>query len=601
VLILALARPWVRSTEPIGQNAIIVLDTSASMAATDAEERGGKTRFDAAKERAVSIIDNLPQDGTGTIIASADHASVVVPATGDRARLRNAINGLDLEVAATDMVEAMKLARVMASRQSNSAVWVLSDGAFPVVREQVEPVPAPLNFVAFGREGANQAITALSLQHRSGSTQLFVQVFNTSTVTATRRLDLSVDDAPWTARSLSLAPGTTQELVIEDVPLSARVLKAELAGGIDSLPLDDRSWVVNRASAPGNVLLVTEGNKFLRVALSLLPNVTLYEVDPKGYAPSETISGTTVDLTVIDAGVGADVLGNLPAGNVLLFAPTQTTTLITVRGTITDPVPQGVAPLDAGQLGEGDSGARDPLLKYVDLSSASIAQASLLELPRWGRPVLVSDKGPLIIAGEEGSRKAAVVAFDPRDSDLPLQTAFPLLLRNLVSYLLPDPTGGLPANVAPGSPVGIAAVNPTVDKILVEDPQAREWTYSLEQGAERVAFPETSRPGVYYVSQYSGADLVAQEAFAVNLFSRDEAAIAPNLTPALPAAQAATTAGNPSGSLGEPTYRRELWPWVAAFGFLVLLAEWMYAQRMAVRRALTEWQTRRALSHVDRT
>src|SRR5437588_6062810 len=37
ILIIALARPWVPTTEAVGQNAIIVIDVSASMAATDAD------------------------------------------------------------------------------------------------------------------------------------------------------------------------------------------------------------------------------------------------------------------------------------------------------------------------------------------------------------------------------------------------------------------------------------------------------------------------------------------------------------------------------------------------------------------------------------
>src|SRR5437868_1979443 len=87
VLILALARPWVATSEPVGQHAIIVVDTSASMASADADEHGSKTRLEAAQEQADSIVDNLPQDGTATLIASDAHASVLVPATDDRARL----------------------------------------------------------------------------------------------------------------------------------------------------------------------------------------------------------------------------------------------------------------------------------------------------------------------------------------------------------------------------------------------------------------------------------------------------------------------------------------------------------------------------------
>jgi Ca-activated chloride channel family protein len=601
LLILALARPWVHSTEPVGQNAIIVIDVSASMGATDVEPRSAKTRLDAAKERALSLVDALPQDGTGTLIASGEHAAVLVPATGDRARLRSAINNLALQASATDMLEAMKLAGVMAARQPNSAVWLLSDGAFPVVRGQVEPIPAQLHYISFGTSGANQAVTALTLQQSAGTLQLFAQVLNADTVTATRRLDLSVDDNPWTARSLTLAPGATQELVIEDVPLSARVVQAQLAGGVDRLAADDDAWVINRASTPGTVLLVTSSSKFLEVALSLLPTVNLYKVDPKEYTPSETVDGAPLDLTVFDAGVGADVLGKLPSGNILLFAPVTSTQLINVNGTIQEPVPQGAAPSEANQLGPGtDQTGRDPLLKYVDLSGLNIAQAKLLEIPRWGRAVLSSDRGPLIVAGEESGRKVAVVAFDIRDTDLALQTAFPLLMRNLVSYLLPDPTGGLPVSVSPGSPVGIDAVAPEVDKILVEDPLAKEWSYDVLTGTRRIAFAESGPPGVYYVSQYASEKLVAQEAFAVNLFSRDEGAIAPNPDPGLPEARPIVgAASDPNG--GPQLFQRELWPAVALIGFALLLIEWLYAQRMAVRRAITEWQTRRALTRPNRT
>src|SRR5437762_12055943 len=50
VLILALARPWVSTSEPVGRHAIIVVDVSASMASADADEHGSKTRLQAAQD-----------------------------------------------------------------------------------------------------------------------------------------------------------------------------------------------------------------------------------------------------------------------------------------------------------------------------------------------------------------------------------------------------------------------------------------------------------------------------------------------------------------------------------------------------------------------
>ena len=61
-----------------------------------------------------------------------------------------------------------------------------------------------------------------------------------------------------------------------------------------------------------------------------------------------------------------------------------------------------------------------------------------------------------------------------------------------------------------------------MDKILVEDPEGHEHTAAITPGAPRMAFGDTGIPGVYYVTQYAGSDIQAQEAFAVNLFSRDE-------------------------------------------------------------------------------
>ena len=201
------------------------------------------------------------------------------------------------------------------------------------------------------------------------------------------------------------------------------------------------------------------------------------------------------------------------------------------------------------------------------------------------------------MAGQQDNRTAAIVAFNFHDTDLPLQTGFPLLIRNLITYLLPDPSGGLPADVAAGTAVGIQAGNALqVDKIVVEDPAAKERTYPVTTGNRRVAFAETSEAGVYYVSQYAGDQVVDQQAFTVNLFSRDESKITPSKAPGLPRSQPQSQLAA-SGDL----FRRGVWPVVALLGVLILLIEWFYSQRMAIRRALTERKARRMLRQADHT
>ncbi|MDQ2808526.1 MAG: VWA domain-containing protein, partial [Chloroflexota bacterium] len=53
-LILALARPWAASPQSGGRNLILIVDTSASMGATDAP--GGGTRLDQARRLALARV-----------------------------------------------------------------------------------------------------------------------------------------------------------------------------------------------------------------------------------------------------------------------------------------------------------------------------------------------------------------------------------------------------------------------------------------------------------------------------------------------------------------------------------------------------------------
>ncbi|HYP41290.1 MAG TPA: hypothetical protein VEX13_13105, partial [Chloroflexia bacterium] len=83
-----------------------------------------------------------------------------------------------------------------------------------------------------------------------------------------------------------------------------------------------------------------------------------------------------------------------------------------------------------------------------------------------------------------------------------------------------------------------------------------------------------------------------------NLFSRDESGKTPNRAPQLPSGVSA--AASPGGAGGQDSFKFEIWPWIAFGGLVVLLLEWIYAQRMAIRRTITEIRTKRALRRAER-
>ncbi|HIC88344.1 MAG TPA: VWA domain-containing protein, partial [Anaerolineae bacterium] len=65
-LILALARPFVWVEGASGQALILILDTSASMAATDV----APNRLAAARARAQALVDGLPEEARVTLITA---------------------------------------------------------------------------------------------------------------------------------------------------------------------------------------------------------------------------------------------------------------------------------------------------------------------------------------------------------------------------------------------------------------------------------------------------------------------------------------------------------------------------------------------------
>jgi hypothetical protein len=298
-------------------------------------------------------------------------------------------------------------------------------------------------------------------------------------------------------------------------------------------------------------------------------------------------------LTVFDHIVPT---GTLPTGGLLFIAPPRSSDLFQVTGVLTAPEPLlgGVVAAD----GSAATGAGDPLLRFVDLSDLHIAAAQQVLLPDWGHVVLDSDGGPLIIAGETGGRKVVIITFDLHDSDLPVQVAFPLLMRNLVGYLLPEPAGGLPAGVPAGSVVPLPP-DPTgaITRITVEPPPGAGPTasFAVDAAHPAPAYADTNALGLYIVSQWAGDQEVHREGFAVNLFNPDESRTAPRRDPPLPVGTAA-----PAAAATEPG-RVEWWPWLAAAALGVLLIEWLVSHQLALRRLgarLRAWRQQRAAAEV---
>jgi VWA domain-containing protein/aerotolerance regulator-like protein len=562
LLALALARPFFRTAGIAGRNLIVIVDRSASMQATDV----APSRLEAAKKEAIDLIDQLPDGGRATVIAAGGQMEVPVAATTDRRQLRDAIDDITARNGGgSDLAQALTLAAALSSREADSEVAIVSDGnvTFP---PEIK-MPATVRYFPIGQRRENVAISAVALQPSAAGQTLFAQATNYGPSTATRRMDIYLDDTLFNAYNLTLDPTREQSIVVE-VPAQVRKAEARLVdeSNTDALPADDRGYAVSTAGEGTNVRLVSPGNRFLETALGLLPSVKTTLVPTSTATFTETAA--QVPVTILDAVVPA----TLPPGNLLFIAPTRSTEYFSITGQIDFP---------ALRPAPGD----EPLLKDVKLSEVSVRVANKIAPGAWARVVVDGDGGPMVLAGEKDGRRIVVLAFDLHDSDLPLQVAFPLLLSNIVGYLAPG-SGAEAAQLAPGQPLAFQ-IDPSITAVRVTRPDGQVVPLEVKDG--QAIYADTDTLGAYAVEQFLGDKLIARQRFAVNLFSKDESTIVPQ-----PELKIQQTSGLQQATAGERVGRQEFWRWLAAIALVVLVIEWLVYQRNGIAYLRQRWRARRA-------
>jgi Ca-activated chloride channel family protein len=623
VLTILAARPFLERPAGLAGDLVVVVDTSASMGATDV----APTRLEAAKVAVLDALADLPGGGRVSLIEAAGSARVAVNGTTDLGRVRQAVEGLTVSSAQGDLADGLRLASALAARSSDAEVLVATDAALPTAPDA--RVDAPVRVLRVGRDAKNQAIVAVAVRTAPSAVtrSVFVSVANLDLEPAKRRLELYGDGILLEARDIFLDPQSRADVSIDDIPHDVGVVEVRLTAGElpagagaptdpDHLRADDRAWAIVPPDRLHRVLLVSDGDPYLQTALSYLPSSELYAVTPADYGP--TTHPELFDLIVFEGKLPAD----LPKTAILAIAPTSSSPLGEVTGTLKEP-------------GIGSPDPAEPLLRYIDLSTVHIAEASRLTVPDWARMVVPGPAGaPLLYAGDRSGLPTAVLAFEPRQSDLPLQVAFPLLISNLAGELLggsdvPD------AAVAPGSPVtlplpagatGLEVLRPDGTTVQVLPGTVGAATVSVD-GTDQLgvysarpvglagqpsatpgsgapsADPSSSGVAAAPIASPAGSarptappvDPTAPARFAVDLFSVQESAIGPGSAASIEALGTVgalgqgTSPGASPGPGATPVAERrpardELWGPLLLIVLVLLCVEWAVYERDGLRR-----------------
>jgi Ca-activated chloride channel family protein len=630
VIILALlaARPFLERPAGLARDIVLVMDTSASMGATDVVP----DRLTAAKLAAIDALRDLPTGGKVSVIAAGRSARIVVNESTDLSRVRQAIEGIAVTQSTGDLGDALELASKLAARSGDAQVLVATDAA--LATNLSGRVTAPVKVLPVGRDRKNQAIIALAVRTSPSAVtrSVFVSLANLDLERAARRLELWGDDRLIEVRDAPLEAQSRADVIIDDIPRDVGTVEVRLVGSDpavatspDQLAIDDRAWAVIPPDRVREILVVGPGDPYLETALGLLPKTRIFGLLPDEY-PAKAVrsDGTPWDLIIFESTLPAI----LPKTPILAIAPPRTSDLGQVAGTLKNP---GIGTLDP----------QEPVLRYVDLSATHISEASQLTAPAWARTIIPGPRGaPLLYSGIRDGLPSAVLAFEPRRSDLPLEVAFPILMANLTGELLGATTAPTEA-VDPGTPVQLVIPSGASGlSVTAPDGTVTELVPGTSGGAA-VTFAGTDLLGVYTAtpivdpsasaappaspgngaasvqptspSAATGAsagssggpsasplppqDPFAPVRFAVDLFDVDESTIAPGSAAAIEAlgttaAASPAPGGGTSGpaATARPTTRDELWVPIVLLVLVFLCVEWALYHRdglIRIRRALT--------------
>lgn len=544
LLVFALARPFLPVPSVVNNSVVVLLDGSASMQATDEEPN----RFEVAKLEVEELISALGSNQM-TIIQVGPTPRVLAAATSDRTQLRESLLQAQPSNATADWAAAFALASGAAQGFQDARIIIVSDGGLP---EGLPALPSETVYIPVGQSSSNLALTALATRNTETGVQLFASVRNEGVLDRSALLSITIDGSLFDAKQIDIPAQETVNFTWQLSDATAVVEAALSNNEGDALALDDRAITVHEGGVSNRALIVTEGNLFLEQIYTVLPSIEAFKAPPDSDLTSPDVE--PFDLYIFD---GVALPDPPPAADILIINPVQSN-FINVTGIISDTSQTAATRL-----------APSPLLQFVDWSGVNIRQFKQIDVP-WARPLVEASAGPLILTGEQNGHRIAIITFDLRDSDLPLQIAFPILMANLTNWLNPGQAFNVSGSLQPEDVVTLVP-SASATAVQITKPDGTIWETPVNESGD-LFFTETEQLGLYQVALTDNTGTQPAGSFAINLFSPAESVITPRENLVLGSQSLQTTADDDVGQW-------EFWPWLAAVAFIILLAEWWVYHR----------------------
>ncbi|HEY3841527.1 MAG TPA: BatA and WFA domain-containing protein [Bryobacteraceae bacterium] len=545
LLLLAIAqlRFGVFSGKP--RDHIVLLDTSAWMnaAAPAAGNQPRRSLMDMARRQAALYVRALPGSDRVMLIRADALATPATPFLADKFTVLRAIADSKPASTALDLGQALSFAARTEQLSANRAGEIVYVGPARIADSEEKMPAAPnLRVLAVMDNVGNSGIRHVGLRRSPDDANVwdvYVSCRNYGRVPRMATIAIGFGGAPAGAQQVTLEPNADHELSFKLRTHAAGLMEVRLSPS-DDFADDNRAVLEIPAYGGLGVTIYSDSPDLLRPLFGANSRINAV------FKPTAQYRADTGGLVVLDHFRPAAS----PYGDALWLDPPPTGSPIPVRTRVDHP--------------EAIRWATDQVMAAgLRTKDARPDAATVFEPAPGDLKVAEIDKGPVIIARNDGKRKMVVVGFHPSNPGLRYELATPLLIGNILRWLAPESFRNVDLSASSvGTVNAVLEPDTAPDSVRVVRQDGQALPFSLN-GQSLHFFSGT--PGIVRVE--AGSHESVYSLSLPGMWTRKWEPPA-SVRKGLPAFR--ETLQNP----------RDLWQTLAALGALAFVLEWILFGRM---------------------
>jgi hypothetical protein len=415
--VFALARPYREGGGDVPKSLVILLDRSASMAATNDQ---GVSRLTEAKALLRAKLQGIPDNVTTSLVVYDGKTEVAQSRSKNRRELLRLLEQTPVMPMQDRPEEALAVAKRLAALDVPSQIWQVSDRVSGDEREGLKFFNVAL------AKSINAGITAFQIRPAPlarNRYEVFVEVTaspaNEKPVES--NLEARLDGRPVQLRQVELKPGESTRLILPLEGGKGQRLEMELRTPGDVLGWDNVAMAPIPETKPLVVAWFAESpDPFTELALTSMLAEDRIQVLKGG--PKDWPLKDKPDVYVFENWLPDQWPADRP---ILALNPPRSS------GPLLAKKLDSAVPYDVVRAVQPEH----PVLFRVTSSRVAITQTTVLNVSDTLETLWMAGQEPVLCAGEAGGQRLVVTAFVPGKSEqLALLSAFPLLIGNALYW-----------------------------------------------------------------------------------------------------------------------------------------------------------------------